>query len=57
MLDRRLPMVECQTFGENFDEKLEVIEFGGKSGDADGGRGSGRLLKIFLHVEGKSRFK
>lgn len=25
-------MDECQTFGENFDEKLEVIEFGGKAG-------------------------
>lgn len=40
VLDRRLPMDECQTFDENFDGKLEVIEFGGKSGDADCGRGS-----------------
>lgn len=31
-LERRLPMDECQTFGENFDEKLEVIEFGRKAG-------------------------
>ena len=31
VLERRLPMDECQTFGENFDEKLEVIEFEGTS--------------------------
>lgn len=31
VLDRPLPMDECQTFGENFDEKLDV-EFGGKAG-------------------------
>lgn len=42
-------------FGENFDEKLEVIEIGGKAGTRDGEKRSEDYFKIILFVEGKSK--